>query len=219
MKKLKKPLKIFLICLSLLVIAIWGLHIYIIQATNSRIYNRIADVPSFHTVIILGASVHGDGKLSPILQDRVDTGLSLYRRGKAKRFLLSGDNRSSDYDEVNAMKKYLIARNVPEEHIYTDPAGLNTYDSMYRSRAVFQIYDAIIVTQEFHLPRALFIAQNLGFNYYGYPAVANRYQKTESSLRRREKLANIKAIYEIISNRIPSGPDQTYPVTGAPIIY
>lgn len=218
MKKLKKTLLFSLICLSLLVVAIWGLHIYIAQTTTSRIYDKIADVPSFHTVIILGASVHADGKLSPILQDRVDTGLSLYRSGKAKRFLLSGDNRSSDYDEVNAMRNYLKARNVPDEHIFTDPAGLNTYESMYRSRAVFKVYDAIVVTQEFHLPRAIFIAKNLGFNYYGYPAIANKYQSTESSLMRREKLANLKALYDIISNRVPTGIEEAIPVTGAPII-
>lgn len=217
MKKLKKPLLLSLICLSLLVVAIWGLHIYIVRATNSRIYEKIADVPSFHTVIILGASVHSDGKLSPILQDRVDTGLRLYNSGKAKRFLLSGDNRSSDYDEVNAMRNYLIARKVPEEHIFVDPAGIDTYDSMYRSRAVFKVYDAIVVTQEFHLPRTLFIAQNLGFNYYGYPAISNQYQ-TESSLIRREKLANFKALFEIISNQIPAGLDSAGRVSGTRII-
>ena len=217
MKKLKKPLLLSLICLSLLVVAIWGLHIYIVRTTNSRIYEKIADVPSFHTVIILGASVHSDGKLSPILQDRVDTGLRLYNSGKAKRFLLSGDNRSSDYDEVNAMRNYLIVRNVPEEHIFVDPAGIDTYDSMYRSRAVFKVYDAIVVTQEFHLPRTLFIAQNLGFNYYGYPAISNQYQ-TESSLIRREKLANFKALFEIISNQIPAGLDSADRVSGTRII-
>jgi SanA protein len=213
MKKLKRTLIFFLICLSLLFLTIWGLHIYIIRDTNNRIYGNIADVPSFHTVIILGASVHSDGKLSPILQDRVDTGLSLYRSGKAKRFLLSGDNRRADYNEVNAMRNYLLARNVPENHILMDPAGIDTYDSMYRSRAIFKVYDAIVVTQEFHLPRTLFIAKNLGFNYYGYPAVSNRY-KTESSLRRREKLANFKALYEVLSNQVPVGTKAAAQVTG-----
>jgi len=213
MKKLKKILIFSIICISLLVIAIWGLHIYIVKSTNSRIYEKIAEVPSFHTVIILGASVHSDGKLSPILQDRVDTGLHLYRSGKAKRFLLSGDNRRSDYDEVNAMRNYLLDRDVPKEHIFIDPAGIDTYDSMYRSRAVFKIHDAIVVTQEFHLPRTMFIATRLGFNYYGYPAISKKYQ-TESSLKRREKLANFKALYEVISQQIPSGMEEVTPVTG-----
>ena len=213
MHKLKKILSFFLVCLLLLVIAIWGLHIYIIHSTNSRIYERVAEVPTFHTVIILGASVHSDGKLSPILQDRVDTGLYLYRSGKAKRFLLSGDNRSSDYDEVNAMRNYLLERDVPDEHIFMDPAGIDTYDSMYRSRAVFKVYDAIVVTQEFHLPRTMFIASNLGLNYYGYPAISRMYQ-TESSLRRREKLANFKAVYEILSQQVPAHMEESTPITG-----
>lgn len=213
MKKLKKILLFSLMCFSLLICAIWGLHIYIAQSTNSRIFEKAAQVPSFHTVIILGASVHSDGKLSPILQDRVDTGLYLYKSGKAKRFLLSGDNRSSDYDEVNAMRNYLLERDVPEEHIFIDPAGIDTYDSMYRSRAVFKVYDAIVVTQEFHLPRTIFIAKNLGLNYYGYPAVSRKYQ-TESSLRRREKLANFKALYEVFSQQVPMGVQEPTPVTG-----
>lgn len=207
MYKLKKILSFSLVCLLLLAIAIWGLHIYIIQSTNSRIFDGVAEVPTFHTVIILGASVHSDGKLSPILQDRVDTGLHLYQSGKAKRFLLSGDNRSSDYDEVNAMRNYLLERDVPAAHIFIDPAGIDTYDSMYRSRAVFKVYDAIVVTQEFHLPRTMFIARNLGFNYYGYPAISRMYQ-TESSLRRREKLANFKAVYEILSHQVPAGMEE-----------
>lgn len=213
MKRLKKTLLFSLLCLSLLVAAIWGLHIYILQTTNSRIFENITEVPSFHTVIILGASVHADGKLSPILRDRVDTGLQLYSSGKAKRFLLSGDNRSSDYDEVNAMRNYLLDRGVPDEHIFIDPAGIDTYDSMYRSRAVFKIYDAIVVTQEFHLPRTMFIATNLGFNYYGYPAISKNYQ-TESALRRREKLANFKALFEILSHQVPVGMEEAIPVTG-----
>lgn len=213
MKKLKRPLIFSLLCLSLLVVAVWGLHIYIFHSTNSRIYEKIEDIPSFQTVIILGASVYADGKLSPILQDRVDTGLWLYRSGKAQRFLLSGDNRSSDYDEVNSMRNYLLERGVPEQHIFIDPAGIDTYDSMYRSRAVFKIYDAIVVTQNFHLPRTLFIAKNLGFNYYGYPAISNKYQ-TESSLKRREKLANFKALYEVISHQVPAGMERSTPVTG-----
>lgn len=212
MKKLKRPFLFSLLGVCLLIFAIWGLHLYIINSTNSRIYGEISDIPSFHTVIILGASVHSDGKLSPILQDRVDTGLKLYRSGKAKRFLLSGDNRSSDYDEVNSMRNYLIARNVPGEHIFIDPAGLDTYDSMYRSRAVFKVHDAIVVTQDFHLPRTIFIANNLGFNYYGYPAVPRRY-KTEPSLRRREKLANFKALYEVLFKQVPSIINEKDPIT------
>lgn len=214
MKKLKKLIFIFLLISASGLLVIWGLHAYILNTSSTSIFHTIDTVPASHTVIILGASVHSDGKLSPILQDRVDTGLKLYNNGKAKRFLLSGDNRRSDYDEVNSMKNYLMDRDVPESHIFTDPAGIDTYDSMYRSHAIFEVPSAIVVTQQFHLPRTIFIAKNLGLNYSGYPADSRQY-KPEAGLRRREKLANFKAVFELIFHYRPANLGQKKPVTGS----
>lgn len=196
MKRLKKLFLIIIILVTTGIGLIYFLSFYVERSTRSKVFNSIEALPASHTVIILGASVHSDGKLSPVLQDRVDTGFRIYKQGKAKRFLLSGDNREKDYDEVSAMRSYLLKKNVPSSHISTDPAGLNTYESMKRSSAEFQIPSAIVVTQAFHLPRTLFIANNLGLNYTGYPADAKKYQ-TETSLIFREKLANFKAIYEL----------------------
>lgn len=212
MNKLKRFSLFILLVLTIGLALIWGLNTYILQATNSRVYEDMDSLPLAHTVIILGASVHSDGKLSPILQDRVDTGFRLYKNNKVKRFLLSGDNRSSDYDEVSAMRNYLINLGVPPAHIFTDPAGIDTYDSMYRSNAIFEVPSAIVVTQQFHLPRTLFIAKNLGLNYMGYPADSRQYQ-TETSLLRREKLANFKALYEVVANQIPEGMGKKIPIT------
>ena len=214
MNKLKKFIFFFLFISASGLLVIWGLNAYILNTSATRIFHTIDTVPASHTVIILGASVHSDGKLSPILQDRVDTGLKLYNNGKAKRFLLSGDNRKSDYDEVSSMKNYLMDRDVPESHIFTDPAGIDTYDSMYRSRAIFEVPSAIVVTQQFHLPRTIFIANNLGLDYSGYPADSRQY-KTEASLRRREKLANFKAVYELIFNQKPAKMGQKNPIMGS----
>lgn len=197
MNRLKKFTGFILILFALGILVIWGVSIYIQQVTLSSIYEEIETLPTTHTVIVLGASVHSDGKLSPILQDRVDTALYLYKNDKVKRFLLSGDNRTDDYDEVSAMRNYLLDRCVPEAIIFIDPAGLDTFDSMYRSRKIYDIPDAVVVTQNFHLPRTLFIAQNLGLNYIGFPASPVLY-KTESGLIRREKLANVKAVFEIL---------------------
>lgn len=197
MNKLKKIIRFILILFALGILVIWGVSIYIQQVTVSSIYEEVETLPATNTVIVLGASVHSDGKLSPILQDRVDTALDLYKKDKVKSFLLSGDNRTDDYDEVSAMRNYLLDRCVPEEIIFIDPAGLDTFDSMYRSRKIYDIPDAVVVTQNFHLPRTLFIAQNLGLNYIGFPASPELY-KTESSLIRREKLANVKAVFEIL---------------------
>lgn len=191
---------------------IWGLSTYITETTSDRIYSKIEDLPISNTIIVLGASVHSDGKLSPILQDRVDTALEIYSSGRGKQFLLSGDNRENDYDEVSAMKNYLMDRGVPENQIFTDPAGIDTYNSMYRSDFVYNIPDAIVVTQKFHLPRTLFIAESLGLDYIGLAAKSKHYE-TESSLIRREKLANLKAVWEILTNHTPNNMGEKIPVS------
>lgn len=199
MNKFKKFLVFFIILLGGCIFFIWGLSSYIDKSTSSEIYNEMSALPSSNTVIVLGASVYSNGKLSPILQDRVDTALQIYKAGKASRFHLSGDNRRNDYDEVSAMKNYLLEREVPENLISTDPSGLDTFDSMSRANHIYKISNAVVVTQNFHLPRALFITENLGLNYIGFPANTKHY-KTESNLIRREKLANIKALWEVLVN-------------------
>lgn len=212
MKKLRKFLIFFSLLLCGGLLFIWGLHSFILRETESQIFTTFESVPESHTVIILGASVHSDGKLSPILQDRVDTGLKLYKEGKAKRFLLSGDNRVADYDEVSAMRNYLLNLCVPAEDIFIDPAGIDTYDSMFRSNAIFEVPSAIVVTQQFHLPRTIFIAKQLGLNYSGFPAISQNY-KTESSLVRREKIANLKALYELVFHQQPASMGEKIPIT------
>jgi len=203
MKKLKKVFLFLLILLGMGILLLFGLDSYIKHQTSDRIYLNKNSLPDFQTVIILGASVHSDGKLSPVLKERVDAGLGLYRDGKVQNFLLSGDNRKSDYDEVNSMRNYLLDRNVPDSLIFVDPAGLDTYDSMYRSGEVFDVSNAIVVTQKFHLPRTLFIASRLGLDYYGFPAEQTDH-KTETSLVRREKIANVKALFEVIIQQKPA---------------
>lgn len=159
-------------------------------------------MPEAKTVIILGASVHANGNLSPILKDRVDTAIKLFKANKVEKFLVSGDHRTDDYNEVAAMVSYLVENGINKSLIISDHAGLDTYDSMYRAGKIFGINDAIVVTQEFHLPRALFIASNLDLNYIGFPADQRAYQ-TEYRLKQREKLANLKAIWEVLLKKKP----------------
>ncbi len=212
MSILKRILILFLIFLGGVIAIIWGVSSFIQESTVDDIYTDISDLPISNTVIVLGASVHSDGKLSPILRDRVDTAIRIFRSGKAKQFLLSGDNRRNDYDEVHAMKNYLIERDVPENLIFTDPAGIDSYDSMYRSNFIYEVPNAIVVTQNFHLPRVMFIANSLGLDYIGIPAIAKHYD-TESSLIRREKLANLKAVWEILINQTPKDMGVKKPVS------
>lgn len=203
MKSLKKLLIIISALFLLGLGVIWGLQIYIKHSTKTLIFDEVAMLPTSSTIIVLGASVFSDGKLSPILKDRIDAGFELFQKKKANQFLLSGDHKTDDYNEVEAMSNYLIEKGVPKDKILLDHAGYDTYDSMYRSKAVFNISEAIVVTQEFHLPRTLFVAKNLDLNYIGYIA-KNRVFKPSQQLLFREKLANIKAVWEIIIDQKPT---------------
>lgn len=122
-------------------------------------------------IVVLGAGIGPDG-VSPVLADRLETALALYREGRAPRLLLTGDRSSIHYDEVNAMKKYLVSRGVPESAIELDGDGVDTYSSMARARGVFGVDRAIIVTQAFHLPRAVWLARAMGIEAEG--AVADK---------------------------------------------
>lgn len=202
MKKLKKFILAFVIGLVLVIFAVLALEAIFLRNTSEHIYKDISQIPSAETVIILGASVHADGKLSPILQDRVDTAIKLYRSNKVKNFLVTGDHRTNDYNEVSAMVNYLKEKGIDTTKIITDHAGLDTYDSMYRAGKLFNVQDAIVVTQEFHLPRTLFISSNLGMNYNGL-AADQRHYSTENRLKQREKLANFKALWEVLLKNEP----------------
>ena len=118
-------------------------------------------------ILVLGALVYDNGDLSDMLKDRVKVGIQLYESGAGKKTLMSGDHGTKEYDEVNAMKKYAMAAGVPEEDIFMDHAGFCTYDSIYRAKEVFDVKKVIIVTQEYHLYRALYIAESLGIEAVG----------------------------------------------------
>ncbi len=173
------------------------------------------EVPFKHTAIVLGASVKSNGNLSVMLRDRVESALLLYNHGKVKRFLLSGDNGTENYNEPKAMKNYLIERGVPKDHIYLDYAGFDTYDTMYRSKEVFEVEDAIIVTQGFHLPRAVFLAQEMGLNYVGYTGDKRTYAQEEYNIKR-ELLANVKAYLELAFRKEPTYLGSKIPIKGPP---
>ena len=202
MKKLKKFILFSVIGIVLIIFTILGIEAIFLRHTSEDIYSDISKIPPRETVIILGASVHSDGKLSPILKDRVDTAIKLYRSNKVKNFHVTGDHRTEDYNEIAAMVSYLRERGIPRNQITSDHAGLDTYDSMYRAGKLFNIENATVVTQKFHLPRALYISGQLGFNYLGFTADQRAYQ-TEYRLKQREKLANVKALWEVLINKEP----------------
>lgn len=129
-----------------------------------------AEVPARHVAIVFGARVFPGGQLSSMLADRVATGAELYHQGKAQVLLMTGDNSTLDYNEPEAMKRRAIDLGVPAEAIVLDYAGRRTYDSCYRAQHIFQLEQAILVTQAFHLDRALLLCNSLGVDAVGVAA-------------------------------------------------
>lgn len=142
-----------------------------------RTYN-IQNVPPQRAAIVFGAGLWRDGSPTPVLRDRVATAADLYFTGKVEKILMSGDNRFIEYNEPGAMRAYALSLGVPEEAIVLDYAGRRTYDTCYRARFIFGLERAILVTQSFHLPRALYTCSALGLEVVGVPADRRAYRKT-----------------------------------------
>jgi SanA protein len=150
-----------------------GLRGYSAWRARDQIYS-LDQVPSYPVAIVFGAEVHADGTLSNMLMDRVDMGVKLYQAGKVKVLLLTGDNGRDSYNEPEAMRLYALSQGVPDAAIVLDYAGFRTYDSCYRARDVFKVKQAILVTQQFHLDRALLTCNAMGLETVGVAADAVR---------------------------------------------
>jgi len=160
------------------------------------------DVPQKQVAIVFGAGLMRDGSLTPELSDRVATAANLYFAGKAAKLLMSGDNRFVNYNEPEAMRKYALRLGVPDGAIVLDYAGRRTYDTCYRARDIFEARDVILVTQQYHLPRALYTCNALGVNAIGIPAERGRYPHLYGNLR--EFPATLSALWEVhISHPLP----------------
>jgi SanA protein len=157
--------------LALGLLANWAVN----SAADGAIYSSIDDTPARPVAIVFGARTWRSGP-SHILRDRIDAGIALYRAGKVKTLLMSGDHGRTDYDEVNAMLDYAVERGVPREDIFLDHAGFRTYDTLYRARDVFGVKAAILVTNEFHLPRAVYTGRRFGLDVIGLTSDRRTYR-------------------------------------------
>lgn len=165
-------------------------------------------------VLVLGAGVRPDGSPSLMLAERVDAGLSLWRAGAADKLLMSGDHGRADYDEVNVMKDRATAAGVPSSAVFMDHAGFSTYDSLYRAKAVFAASKVVIVTQRYHLYRALYIADRLGLEAVGVPCDTRTYAgQTYRDLR--EVLARDKDALKCLFRPKPTYLGEVIPVSGS----
>jgi len=161
--------------------------------------------------IILGAGVTLKGTPSSVLQDRILAAISLYNEGKVFKILVSGSNSEVENNEVNPVKKVLMQNGIPERDIFLDHAGFDTYSTMYRAHSVFKVDSAIIVTQEFHLPRAVYLARSLGINAYGMAADRGTYSIKNYI---RELLARPLAVFDVLRGRVPKYLGPAIPITG-----
>jgi SanA protein len=169
---------------------------------NARYATDIVDVASAdqeRAAIVFGAAVYRSGRLSPMLRDRVETAVRLYQDGTVERLLFSGDRSGPDYNEPGAMMAYAVARGVPAAAIEPDYGGHRTYDTCYRARHIYGLTSAILVTQDFHLPRALFTCSQIGIIATGVPADMRDYHpRSLAWSQNRELLALVRALWDVL---------------------
>ena len=167
---MKKIFKYILIVLIVIILVPVIINFYVILSTKNRIVSGDSELlTDIDYIVILGAGIRR-GKPSPMLEDRLKTGISLYNNDISNKILITGDHMNDDYDEVTVMKNYLLEHGIPEEDIITDNYGISTYDSIYRVKNVYKSNKVVIVSQRYHLYRALFLSDNLDLESYGVEA-------------------------------------------------
>jgi SanA protein len=172
------------------------------------------EAPKAQAALVLGAQVYRDGRPSIMLADRVTAAEELYRAGRVDKLLLSGDHGRVEYDEVATMKRLLLGRGIPAEDIFTDHAGFDTWDSAQRARRVFDVDSVVVVTQRFHMARALYDARHAGLDATGYVADKRQYGKIMGKLRLREAAARVKTLGDVVTGADPHFLGPVIPITG-----
>ena len=206
----------FLILIVILGLCLlFGIDFYVRSSTKDRIISPedISSVSDADCILVLGAGIRTDGSPSPMLQDRLNTGIALYQNNAAPKLLMSGDHGRKKYNEVQTMKDIALDQGVPSEDVFMDHAGFSTYDSLYRARDVFQARKVIIVSQNYHLYRALYIARSLGLDAWGISADTRRY-RGQSQRDFREILARDKDFFVSVFKPLPKYLGDTIPITG-----
>ena len=175
-----------------------------------RYIHSAESVPTKRVAIVYGAGIHGNGRPSDALRDRLDTAIELYEAGKVDRLLLSGDNSFENYNEPGVMIDYAREKGVPFDHLQPDYGGRRTYDSCYRAKHIFGLDRAVLVTQEFHLPRALLLCRWMGIDAVGVAADRQPYVNIRW-FQLREIGATVQATADLIRN-------DPAPIMGQPIV-
>ncbi len=210
----KRFMKIFLIIFTAGIVLFAGINVFMVLYANRYILTpEEAAQKNVDCALVLGAQVWSTG-LSSMLEDRVLTGIELYESGATNRLLMSGDHGREHYDEVNSMKRYAVDKGVPADDIFMDHAGFSTYESAYRAKAVFEVESAILVTQKYHLYRAVFLARAMGIEAYGVAADRRDY-RNDLYNNTRESLARVKDLFMAIFRPEPTYLGDSIPIWGS----
>lgn len=195
-----------------------GINVYVRLSANAYIADTVSELPSsVDAIIVPGAGLDEDGNPGVVLQDRLDAAIRLYQEGISKRILMSGDHRDDYHNEVKAMKDYAVNNGIPEDAIFMDHAGFSTYDTMYRAKAIYLINSCVIVTQNYHLHRSVYIARGLGMDAWGYPSKIRINELKYFPLEAREFLARIKEFFVVMFKPQPEALGDPIPITGTDV--
>lgn len=201
---------VFFLCLCM----VFSINFYVKETTKKQILddNSINSIQDVDAILVLGAGIWGD-KPSHMLEDRLLEAISLYEKKIAPKIIMSGDHGRKEYDEVNIMKDFAIQKGVPSLDIFMDHAGFSSYDSLYRAKEIFGVKKIVVVTQEYHLYRALFIANKLGIEAYGISANPREYAG-QAKRELREILARNKDFFKCILKPKPTYLGAAIPING-----
>lgn len=215
MKKLKVLVSLIAFIAIIGGLCAFGISGYVKASQKNQIISsaQTAEIEDADCIIVLGCKVNGEDNPSDMLRDRLDRSIELYNLGCAPKIIMSGDHGRTEYDEVNTMKNYAVEKGIPSEDIFMDHAGFSTYDSIYRAKEIFCAEKIIIVTQEYHLYRALYIADKLGVEAYG---VASDYHLYRGAYLNeiRELLARNKDFIKALVKPEPTFLGEKIPVSG-----
>lgn len=199
-----RPARILLFLIFFLIACVFSVNVFVYSKTKEFIFNAptslfasstpASKIPKAEVAILLGASVYKNGELTETLSDRADTAIDLYKNGYVTKILVTGDSSTKYYNEVVPMKNYLLKHDVPEKDILTDKAGVDTFHSMSHAKSIFGVNSALVVSQRFHLSRAVYIARHLGIDAYGIAADHRSYSLKNDF---RELFATVKSVWEV----------------------
>ena len=211
---MKKIFKTIIILITIVIIITVAINLHICLSVKNQIITDFNKEDNYDAVLVLGAGIRKK-KPSPLLRERLDRGIEIYKSGAAKKLIMSGDHGTKEHDEVNVMKNYAIENGVPSEDIFMDHAGFSTYESIYRAKVIFRVKKAIIVTQRYHLYRAIYISNALDLKVVGVDSRKNKKTTTKILNRElREYFARTKDFINSIIKPYPTYLGEEIPIIG-----